>query len=281
MKNDEFGARMKEYEARETGRKFLPYIPVYARIDGRSFSKFTKKANRPFDDSITEAMHAATRALIEQTGATIGYTQSDEISLVWEVTEPGEAMMFDGKVQKMTSVLAGIATAAFMRSLFNDDVWNANHPNWMNKMPHFDARVIQLPNRTEAANMFLWRESDARKNAITMVASSLFSHKELHGKSGKEKLKMIESKDVDFDSFPVHNRRGAFMRRETFPMVMSEELRMSIPEKSRPEKGVEVTRSRIEIIEMPPFNAVFNRERVIFDGHWPDSDRHSLPGDIS
>ena len=33
---------MKQYEMIETARLFIPMLPVYARIDGRSFSRFTK-----------------------------------------------------------------------------------------------------------------------------------------------------------------------------------------------------------------------------------------------
>lgn len=42
-----FGDRMKTYESIETGRKFIPLLPVYARIDGRCFSKFTRDMDRP------------------------------------------------------------------------------------------------------------------------------------------------------------------------------------------------------------------------------------------
>ena len=42
--SDEFGDRMKAYEAVETSRAFDPALPIYARIDGRAFSAFTRKA---------------------------------------------------------------------------------------------------------------------------------------------------------------------------------------------------------------------------------------------
>ena len=178
-------------------------------------------------------------------------------------------MFFAGKVQKITSVVAGIATAAFIRELIKDADWNNAHPNWIDRLPHFDARVLQVPNRTEAANMFLWREADARKNAITMVASSIYSHKELQGKSGKDKLAMIAEKGMVFDHFPASLRQGAFMRRVVRDVAIPEEQRLSIPERHRPEAGTMVPRSNIEVIDMPQFNLVFNRNEVIFDGAEP------------
>jgi tRNA(His) 5'-end guanylyltransferase len=65
MSDDSFGDRMKGYEAHETSRRFLPGLPVYARIDGRSFSKFTKGMRRPFDERMTHAMVKATRHLVD------------------------------------------------------------------------------------------------------------------------------------------------------------------------------------------------------------------------
>ncbi len=81
---DDFGNRMKVYEAAETERYFMPLLPVYARIDGRSFSNFTQGMKRPYDERITRAMVETTKYLVEETHARIGYAQSDEISLVWQ-----------------------------------------------------------------------------------------------------------------------------------------------------------------------------------------------------
>ena len=269
MKNDSFGNRMKDYESRETSRRFLPFIPIYARVDGRSFSKFTKLADKPFDHSIVNAMQAASRELVSQTGALLCYTQSDEMSLVWETTEQGEQMFFDGKVQKMASVLSGIATSAFIRALDRDEVWNAKNTFWLERMPHFDARVVQMPNRVEATNMFVWREMDARKNAISMIASSMFSHKSLHGKSGGDKIKMMEEKGVALDSYPDSLLRGAFMRRVVCEVVLDEAQRLAIPAKSRPAAGTMVTRGSVDVIPMPRFTTVLNRVEVIFEGAEP------------
>ena len=49
-KLDVFGDRMKDYEQKEAGRKFLPMLPICIRLDGKGFSKFTKKMNRPYDE---------------------------------------------------------------------------------------------------------------------------------------------------------------------------------------------------------------------------------------
>ena len=172
MQHDDLGDRMKGLEAQETARRFIPGLPIYARIDGRGFSKFTRGMARPYDDRMSTAMIETTKELVKQTHATIGYVQSDEISLVW-IPGEGSPGWFDNKTMKMTSVLAGLATAAFIENVMQ----YFNH--WMDlvaKLPHFDARVISMPSTTEAANMLLWRNLDATKNAVSMAASRSEEH---------------------------------------------------------------------------------------------------------
>jgi tRNA(His) guanylyltransferase len=253
--SDEFGNRMKAYEAVETARRLDPMSPIYARIDGRSFSRFTRGMERPFDARMTHAMVETTKHLVHETHARIGYTQSDEISLVWLAEGPESDILFSGKVQKMVSVLASMAAAKFATVAPID---------FAHRLPHFDARVFQIPTKDEAANAFLWRSMDARKNAISMVAQSRFSHKALFGKGQKDMLAMLAEADVDFDSYPVASRRGSFVRRETVERLLTADEMAKIPAQHRP--AGPVMRSAIEVIDMPPFNEVANRTAVIFDG---------------
>src|SRR6185437_13588303 len=181
--DDEFGNRMKAYEAQETHRRLDPHFPIYARIDGRSFTRFTRGMDRPFDLRMTHAMIETTKYLVQSTHALVGYTQSDEISLIWLADAPESDIFFSGKVQKMVSVLASMAAAKFARAI---------PPQFADRLPHFDCRVFQIPSRTEAANVFLWRAMDARKNAISMVAQSRFSHRQLHGKDQKAMMAMLK-----------------------------------------------------------------------------------------
>lgn len=109
--NDDFGNRMKEFEAVETSRRFDVSLPIYARIDGRSFSRFTRGMDRPFDRRMSDAMVQTTSYLVDQTHARLGYTQSDEISLVWQAEADNADIFFSGKVLKMASVLASMAAA--------------------------------------------------------------------------------------------------------------------------------------------------------------------------
>ena len=263
-KGDSFGDRMKGYENHESGRRFISMLPVYARIDGRCFSAFTRNMKRPYDPDMMEAMIRTTEALVAETHAKIGYTQSDEISLIWLSERSDNSIFFDYRIAKMTSVLASYATAAFMRSLRD-----VGMDKYIDALPHFDCRVFQLPNRAEGANAFLWREQDATKNAISMAASSFYSHKELHQKSGPEKQEMLFMRGINFNNYPASFKRGTFVRREAVEREFTAEELARIPEKHRPPAGSLVQRSEMIRMEMPPFGSVTNREAVIFDGATP------------
>ena len=249
---------MKGYEATETVRKLDPTLPIYARIDGRAFSTFTRGMERPFDARMTEAMIETTKHLVHNTHARIGYTQSDEISLIWLAEGPESDVLFSGKVQKMCSVLASLAAAKFASAI---------GPELAAKLPHFDARVFQLPSKDEGANVFLWRAMDARKNAISAVAQANFSHKQLHGQDQGAMLAMLAEAGVDFEALPARYRRGTFIRRSAVERLLTAEELERIPEKHRPTGPV--MRSDMQIIDMPPFNEVTNRISVIFDGAEP------------
>ncbi len=265
---DSLGDRMKGYEAAESGRRFLPMLPVYARIDGRNFSALTRGMDRPYDIAMSGAMIRTTERLVEETHARIGYTQSDEISLVWLAEEAKSSIFFDHKISKMTSILAAYATAAFILAL-----QEGRHAAAAKKMPHFDCRVFQLPNRTEAANVFLWRELDATKNAVSMAARAVYSHRELYRKTGSAMQELLFAKGINFNDFPAFFKRGTFVRREVRLRPFSETELARIPEQHRPAPGTLVERTHLVRLDMPRFASVTNREAVIFDGAIPTTRR--------
>jgi tRNA(His) 5'-end guanylyltransferase len=252
MKNDDFGDRMKFFESFETGRKFLPMLPTIARLDGRGFSKFTKGMQRPFDPQMTNAMIETTRYLVKETHALIGYCQSDEITLIWNSDEYTKSIFFDYKITKMTSVLSGIATAAFNRQIRG---WQP----YEDRYPHFDARVFQVPNKIEATNALLWRTVDCQKNSVSMATRAHFSAKKMHGKNRLEMLEMLKGAGVDFDAFPQAFRNGTFLKR-----IVEEKEIPSEDTEFGPGLPFKVLRSRIAEMQWPPFSQVANRTEVLF-----------------
>lgn len=265
MSSDDLGDRMKHYESMECGREFLPMLPIYARIDGRCFSKFTKGMERPYDKMLSDTMVAVTKFLVEETHALIGYTQSDEISLAWSSETYTSEVFFNRRIFKMTSSLAALASAKFNQLGLHIAAWEAR----MKAIPTFDCRIYQVPNRDELANCFLWRELDATKNAISMAAQYYYSHKELHEKNGKEKQEMLFAKGVNFNDYPAFFKRGTYVRRVTTERPLTDEQRARIPADKRPPADQLFTRSAVETLDMPALPSIANRVAVICEAATP------------
>lgn len=254
---DALGDRLKAYEEAAEGPRLDVALPIYARIDGRSFSKFTRGMSRPFDKRMSDAMIATVSGLVDRTRARLGYTQSDEISLVFLANPPESDTIFNGRSQKLVSVLASLATALFTKALV------AEWPEYADRLPNFDCRVCQLPSQTEAANMFLWRWKDATKNAISMVAQENFSSKQLHGKHGGEMIEMLRENGIEFDDFPAFFRRGTFARRALELRDLTADELARIPEQHRPDGPVQ--RHRIDTFTVEDFFGMPDREAFIFN----------------
>lgn len=227
---------MKAFEAVETSRKAEKGKPIIVRLDGKNFSTFTRGLKKPFDIRLTNLMRDTTQMLVEQSNALIGYTQSDEISLVYYMNEGSAGQyFFDGRFQKIGSVLTSMATGYFIRQL------DSRIPEKYGQTPMLDARVFQVPTLNDAAKALLWRERDAIKNSITMAASEHFSHKQLHKVTSAIKLEWLRSKDAAWEDLPTRFTKGSYFRRcKVLRELTPQELSM-IPEGHRPIGLVERT----------------------------------------
>ena len=278
---DSLGDRMKVYESLSTSRQLMPNCPVYARIDGRAFHTLCKGLKKPYSEAFIQTMQEVCKFLVGETGAALGYVQSDEISLGW--TDYSKAP-FEGRIQKLESVLASMAAAKFVQFIeasksssplvINygiDILWHRTQIH----VPSFDCRVFNLPNEGELANAFLWRENDAIKNSITGMALHFFSHKQIQGKSGEEKIAMMKEKGYDFyrDTDEAF-LRGTFFQREDYLKKLTKEEVERIPEeqrgaliKSLNDGSLSCWRSRIAPIDIPyRLTDIENKEGVLFYG---------------
>lgn len=230
------GDRMKAYETPSTSRIAFKGQPLIARLDGKSFHTFTKGLKRPYDERLSSLMVDLTAQLVDRFGANIGYTQSDEITLAWYTT-PDSAVdyPFNGRFQKLESVLAGYASAYFSAQLQTDRI-----PEKKGHVECFDCRAFVVPSLLEAYHSFLWRQQDATKNAISMAAQSMFPHKSLIGLNGKMmQEKMWVEKQVNFNDYPYFFKRGTFVRRSKYSRQLNEDELALIPSKYWPAGPVE------------------------------------------
>lgn len=266
MSNDTLGDRCKALEMMEAGRKAMPGLPLLARLDGRAFHTFTRGLERPFDPRLTRCMVDTTAFLIEDLDARVGYAQSDEITLAWYFPPDaiGSAYPFDGRWQKLASVLAGLASARFTKLI-------AQHlPDKAHLTPCFDCRVWQVPSVQEALEVFVWREDDAVKNSITMAASAFYSHRELHGKNSADKQELLFKKGINWNNYPVSFKRGTYLQRKTEDRVLTDEEWTRIPEKHRPPREQTFTRSRVVEMDFPPIRRISNAIAALFTSALPE-----------
>ena len=115
MNQDSLGDRIKrDYENRT---RFLLPRRTYtlSRVDGKAFHTYTRGCVRPYDLDLMSDMDATAKALCEQIGgARFAFVQSDEISVLLTDFDTAQTeAWFDLNLQKMASISASIATAAF------------------------------------------------------------------------------------------------------------------------------------------------------------------------
>lgn len=260
--NTSLGDRMKWYERRYTETVFLPSIPVMARIDGRAFHSFTHGLNRPYDEHLSMLMVATTKYLVGELNAQCGYTQSDEISLVW-LTD--SQMIFGGKLQKLSSIIASMTSVYFNKHL------PFFLPNKKDESPVFDCRLWQVPTGMEAANCFIWREQDATRNSVQMAARAHFSHNECHCKDTSELQDMLMTKGINWNDYPRFFKRGTYVRRRSLERPFNAEELAALPEKHAARNTPDLVIRRTVVMEedFPPLTRIANREEVILHGADP------------
>lgn len=216
MSKDSLGDRMKDIERRT--EFFLPRRTyTLLRLDGKAFHTFTKGCARPFDFNLMECMQTACLEICKTAqGAVIGYQQSDEISLVLtDFSEPTTEAWFDGNIRKITSISSSTVSNAFNKKWICNKIDRGEFQTTKDivgfNFAEFDCRVWSTSDPWEVFNTFLWRQLDATRNSIQMVAQSMFSHKELQHKSCDVLQEMMFQKGVNWNDFPTECKRGTFV----------------------------------------------------------------------
>ena len=216
---------MKSYED-VTRYHLLPRSYVFCRIDGRSFHSYLKKCEKPFDKGVMEDMDNTAIYLCENIqNAKLGYVQSDEITIMLcDFTDYNTSQFFDGNIQKISSVVASMAAARF-NQLRSQRFINTKSMNLLGEefnLATFDCRCWVVPSQWEACNTFIWRNQDCSRNSVSMVAQSLFSPKELHGKSTPEMHEMMKSKNVNWATdYTDGEKNGRLIVKEIYDVSVS------------------------------------------------------------
>lgn len=231
VKKDSLGDRQKQYEA-VNDRILVPKMPFIIRVDGKAFHTYTRGFVKPFDEIMCKTMIETTKKLCEEIpGAVIGYTQSDEITIVCKYTDRIKSQAwFNGRVRKIETIAASKATKWFNK-IFNEKVqeyienfegteqYKHNLKMLYNKkigMAEFDARAFNVP-EWDCINNVIWRQQDAIRNSVEAVGHANFSTKQLHKVNCDEiKEKLLKEKGIDWENdFTPYQKYGAFCYQTT------------------------------------------------------------------
>ena len=185
---------------------------MVARIDGRGFTRLTKEVHQfqsPYDERFRDYMLETTEHLMNCGFRVVyGYTQSDEISLVFHRDED----MFKRKLRKFNSVLAGEASAKFSLQLGD--------------LAAFDCRISQFPELARVVDYLRWRHEDAHRNALNahcywalrvQGATVAVATKRLQGLSVSQKNELLfQIKGLNFNDVPDWQKRGVGLYWESY-----------------------------------------------------------------
>lgn len=210
------GDRMKNYESEY--KILIPRDHYYIiRLDGVSFSKFTSSFHKPFDRLFILSMVATTHDLMNKFHPRTGYCHSDEITLIFDKCDENQNHIYDGKVQKLCSIVAGYCSVRFNYNL-NLLLTNDYSVTFINKIKRyeqcFDARILSFPELGEITNHMIWRSvHDCERNAIQTYARYEFGHKAIMKKNSNEMKQMLLEKGIDWNDVPLYLKHGIYCKK--------------------------------------------------------------------
>ncbi|PPT07170.1 tRNAHis-5'-guanylyltransferase [Geitlerinema sp. FC II] len=210
MKFDELDKKLRQFESLND-RYVLPGIYIVARLDGRCFTKLTKEIcqfEAPYDAKFRDLMLETVKHLMTcGIKITYGYTQSDEISLLFALNEGS----FQRKERKLNSILASEAGAKFSLLL--------------GRIASFDCRICQLPTPELIVDYFRWRNEDAHRNSLNSHCywalrrdgvSAQQVVKQLDRLSVAQKNELLFQHNINFNDLPNWQKRGVGLYWETY-----------------------------------------------------------------
>lgn len=217
-----------------------PDLYIIVHVDGRSFSKMVKnKFERPFDKDFISMMDETAKYLCEKVqGCQLAYVQSDEITLILKKSRPESDIFFGGRMCKIQSIVASMATGKFNQliTLYNiknnaydytktdcsDTLYNAKDIIRLIKnspLYEFDCKVWDVNDGNDAFAWLLFRNIDCVRNSKNQAAQAYIPHKDLVGRTADEAIALLKEKEgIDWNALPDEMKYGRIIRKEDIEM---------------------------------------------------------------
>ena len=202
---------MKEYEIYSDLR-----VPVDSkiiiRLDGRSFHAFASNMEliKPYDNNFYKVMTDVCKSLFEEFSASFIYTFSDEINILLD------NIQFNGRVEKIDSVIASFTASAFTLS-YNEK---------FSKPIAFDSRIIPISD-DKIYDYFKWRQDESWRNCVNGYGitflkskySSNIANDKIKGLSLSEIHELLFKNGINLNNIETWKKRGIGVYRKNKKIV--------------------------------------------------------------
>ena len=182
------------------------------RLDGRSFHKLAKDLNliKPYDENFYQVMSKVCNELFKEFSPVFVYTFSDEISLLLE------RIPFDGRIEKINSVIASFTASSFVLHYDAD----------FKKPPSFDSRIIPISDE-DVLKYFKWRQDESWKNCIASYGISFLKSKysnkiandKINGLKSSEIHELLYQNGINLNDVETYKKRGIAVYRKNKKVV--------------------------------------------------------------
>ena len=202
---------MKDYEV-YSSLKVPKNSKIVIRLDGRSFHKLAKDLNlvKPYDEKFYKVIAKVCEDLFKEFSPLFVYTFSDEISLLLD------KVPFDGRIEKMDSVIASFAASSFV----------IHYDVEFKKPPAFDSRVIPISD-DDILKYFRWRQDESWRNCVNshgiFYLKSKYSNNEANDKINGLNLndvhELLYQNGINLNDVETYKKRGIGVYRKNKKIV--------------------------------------------------------------
>jgi len=191
-----------------------PDAPFFVRLDGRRFQAVseTVEAEKPFDKRFAQCLVASAKGVFQSGfNPALVYVASDELNVLFLYAVP-----FRRRVEKINSILAGIASSSFSLNtlkLFKKSLTAS-----------FDSRIV-ISSKEKIVEYLLWRQREAWRNHNNAYGYWLLRRRGHKPREAARMLKGLKTKGlhemlfrngVNLAQTPAWQRRGILVHREPY-----------------------------------------------------------------
>ena len=203
---------------------------IIVHVDGKNFSTMIKNNfHKPFDEDFIQMMNdTATYLCQEVQGVRFAYVQSDEISLAIKKNTPKSDIFFGGRLCKLQSIIAGLASSYFTKEMMIYNLHSSCSDDYLevarnSEVYQFDCKAWNVDDANDAMAWFLFRNIDCIRNSKQQAAQAYLSHKQLIGKTADEQIELLkQTQNINWGNYFDGWKYGRILEKEDVEMSLGE-----------------------------------------------------------